>query len=170
MSLSTDSKAPQVISAIDFKPSVDSIDDGYTLCEKESLTLVYSNATFLKWFDSAELHSPIASVIPSLKTDVLLKRLDKRGCYLLVLESDEKERSFPRRVEISFKQLKVGGKAYVSLHARDMTKLLEKEAQLFGHTRIIEQNNRKLSKLNEQLRAENARLSAEMKEARKYRQ
>ncbi|MEO1889149.1 MAG: hypothetical protein ABGX33_04455 [Cycloclasticus sp.] len=167
MNSSTDPHDRKAISAIDFQPSIDHIDDGYTLCEKDSLTVVYSNSTFLKWFDSTELQMPIANVIASLKTDVLLKRLDKRGCYLLVLESDEKEWGFPQRIEISFKQLNEGNKEYVSLHARDMTKLLEKEAQLFGHARIIENNNSGLSRLNKELQAENNRLSAEVKEARK---
>jgi len=169
MNSSTGSKASQVISVIDFELSVDNIDDGYTLCEKESLTVVYSNAAFLKWFDSTELHSPIASIIPSLKTEILLKRLDKRGYYLLALESEEKKWGIPQRVEISFKQLNVGGKEYVSLHARDMSKLLEKEAQLIGHTRVIERNNRKLSKLNEKLKTENARLSVKIEEVLKSR-
>jgi len=169
MKPSNDSNAPQAISAIDFEPNIDNIDDGYTLCDKGSLTVVYSNSTFLKWFDSTKLHSPIVSIIPSLKTDILLKRLDKRGYYLLVLESGEKKWGFPQRVEISFKQLNVGDKEYVSLHARDMTKLLEKETQLFGHTRVIEKNNRKLSKLNEELQAENTRLSVEMEAALKSR-
>jgi hypothetical protein len=167
MNYSSSPNDPQAISAINFKPSVDNIDDGYTLCANGSLTVVYSNATFLKWFNSAELHMSIADIIPSLKTDILLKRLDKRGYYLLVLETAEKKWGFPQRIEISFKLINVKNEKYIALHARDMTKLLEKETQVYGHTRLIEESNRELSKLNQQLQTENARLNMEVKKVRK---
>ena len=167
MESSTDSNEYQSLSAIDFQPSIDNIDDGYGLCEKNSLTLVYSNPTFTKWFNISGLHISISDIISDIKTDILLKRLNKRGTYLYVIELEEKKWCFPQRIEFSFKLLSESDKEYVSIHARDMTKLLEKEAQLFGHTRVIEQSNRKLSVLNEQLQAENTRLSEKLREARK---
>jgi len=166
MSSFTDSSAPSSLSAISFQPSIDYLDDGYALCDNDALTIVYSNSAFVKWFSISALHCPIADVIPFLKTDVLLKRLNKRDAYLHVLELEKKKWGFPQRIELSFKQLKVDNKKYVSVHARDMTRLLEKEAQLLGHSRIIERNNRKLGRLNKELQAENERLSAELKGTR----
>lgn len=43
-----------------------------------------------------------------------------------------------------------------------MTKLLEKEALIQSHSRVIEQSNRQLARLTKQLEAENSRLSTEV--------
>jgi len=170
MSSSADSNDVQPLSSIDFQPSVENIDDGYALCDKDTLSLVYSNSTFTKWFDIDALHIPIADALPSLKTDILLKRLSKRGIYLYVLELDEKKWGFPQRIEVSFKLMGVGDEQYIAMHARDMTKLLEKDALLSGHSRMIEKSNRELDRLSKQLQTENTRLSAEVDVARKLQQ
>jgi len=167
MSLSANSDDVQSLSAIDFQPSVENIDDGYALCDKDTLALIYSNATFTKWFHIEALRASIADAIPDLKTDVLLKRLNKRGAYLYVLEFDDNKWDSPQRLDISFKPVNVADREYISMHARNMSKVLEKEAQLFGHARIVERANRDLTQSNELLQAENDRLKAELQEMQK---
>ena len=81
----------QPLSAISFEPGIEIIDDGYALCDRQTLTLVYCNPVFRTWFDVHELHVFIDQIIDSLKTDILLKRLAKRGAYTLAIEPEHKE-------------------------------------------------------------------------------
>ena len=150
----------QPLSAISFQPVVEFIDDGYALCNRESLTLVYCNPVFRTWFDVHELPISINQIIDTLKTDILLKRLAKRGAYTLAIEPEHKQRELPGLLEASFKLINNGDTQYIAVHVRNMTKLLEKDALIKSHARIIEQSNRKLARLTKQLEAENIRLSA----------
>ena len=63
------------LSKISFQPDVDIIDDGYALCDKQSLSLVYCNPVFRKWFNIHELHVAIDQIIDTLRADILLKTL-----------------------------------------------------------------------------------------------
>ena len=94
----------------------------------------------------------------------------KRGTYTLAIEPGNKERGFPGLLEISFKPLNNGDDQYIAVHVRNMTKLLEKDALIKSHARMIEQSNRQLARLTRQLEAENIRLSTEVEITRKLQQ
>lgn len=96
-----DTQAEQrTLSAISFQPGVEAIDDGYALCDKQSLKLVYCNQVFKKWFDVHELHVAIELIIDTLKTDILLKRLAKRGSYTLAIEPEHRQLGLPELMEV----------------------------------------------------------------------
>ena len=160
----------EALSAISFQPGVEAIDDGYALCDRHLLTLVYCNSTFRKWFDVHELHNSIDQVINNLKSDILLKRLAKRGTYTFAIESEQNNQGIPALVEVSFKPLSKGDAQYIAVHARNMTKLLEKDALIQSHSHMIEQSNRQLARLTKRLEAENGRLSSELEVTRKLQQ
>ena len=158
------------LSALSFQPSVDMIDDGYAFCDRHSLQLLYCNNTFREWFDVHELLISIAQVFPTLKTDILLKRLSKRGFYTLSIEREAKNKRLPSLLEIAFKSVMQEGQQLIAIHARNMTKLLEKDALIQSHSRLIEQSNRQLARLGKQLEDENKRLNAEVEVTRKLQQ
>lgn len=151
-----------VLSALSFQPSVEIIEDGYALCEQQTLKLVYCNKTFKNWFNINELYIGIEQIFLTLKTEILLKRLAKRGTYTLSIEPDQYQQGLPKLCEISFKSFNEGEQLYIAIHVHNMTKLLEKDALIQSHSRIIEQSNRQLAKLTQQLKTENNRLNAEM--------
>lgn len=163
MNTKTNSQAKQgILSALSFQPSVEIIEDGYALCEQQTLKLVYCNKTFIKWFNINELYVGIEKIFLTLKTEILLKRLAKRGTYTLSIEPDPYQQGLPKLCEVLFKPFNKGEQPYISIHVHNMTKLLEKDALIQSHSRIIEQSNRQLAKLTQQLKTENSRLNAEM--------
>jgi len=172
MTTEEDGQEQATLSALSFQPSVDMIDDAYAFCDRHSLQLVYCNTTFREWFDVHELHINIAQVFPTLKTDILLKRLSKRGFYTLSIEREPQLQSkhLPSLLEITFKPVTDGGQQLIAIHVRNMTKLLEKDALIQSHSRLIEQSNRQLARLSKQLEDENKRLNAEVEVTRKLQQ
>jgi len=158
------------LSVIAFQPSIDNIDDGYALCDKQSLQLVYCNQVFRTWFNVHNIPINIAQIFTTLKPDVLLKRLAKRGIYNFSIEPEQKKNWFPKLLEISFKLVNEGDQPLIAIHAHNMTKLLEKDALIQSHSRIIEQSNRQLARLTKQLEVENKRLNAEIEVTRKLQQ
>ncbi len=165
--MTADEKSPQVLSSLTFQPSIDLIDDAYAFCDQQSLELLYCNKAFREWFDVDTLHINIEQVFTSLRTDILLKRLKKRGAYTFSLELEPESNWLPKLLEISFKFVNQDGQQYIAIHAHNMTKLLEKDALIQGHSRLIEQSNRKLARLTKQLEDENLRLNAEVEVTRK---
>lgn len=160
----------QKLSTISFQPSVELIDDGYALCCQQTLNIVYCNSSFKAWFNVCALPSHICNIIETLKIDILLKRLNKRGVYTLTITPEKPTTKTPNLIDISFKFITENSTQYICVQARNMTKLLEKDALLQSHARMIEQSNRQLARLSKQLESENNRLSAEVEITRKLQQ
>jgi len=158
------------LSVLDSHPTVEFIHDGFALCEDDSLNIVFCNPTFRKWFDVHDLSIPLNEVLETLKTDLLFKRLKKRGAYSILIEAEEERKGFPVLMEVFFKPLKWAEKLYISVHVHNMSKLKEKDALIASHSRMIEQSNRQLARLTKRLEAENIRLSAEVEVTRQLQQ
>lgn len=161
---------PETLSTLSFQPSAEHIDDGYALCEKESLQLVFCNPAFRAWFNVDNLHIAIDQIFTSLNTGILLKRLAKRGYYTISFELDQQNKWLPKLLEITFKLIDEHDQQLIAIHAHNMTKLLEKDALIQSHSRIIEQSNRQLARLTKQLKVDNKRLNAELEVTRKLQQ
>lgn len=150
-----------------FAPSVEIIDDGYALCDKLSLQLVYANRVFMQWFKLDKIPINIQQIFPTFNPDTMLKRLAKRGTYSISIKLEQTQQKIPALLEITFKSIAENEQNYISMHAHNMTKLLEKDALIKSHSCIIEQSNRQLARLSKQLKVENNRLSAELEVTRK---
>ena len=160
-------KTLDILSALSFQPAVDSIEDGYAFFDQQTLQLLYCNNAFRQWFDVHKLYLNIDQVFPTLRTDILLKRLSKRGSYSFSIELEQQSNWLPKLLDISFKLINKEDQVLVAVHAHNMTKLLEKDALIQSHSKIIEQSNRQLARLTKQLEVENIRLNAEVEVARK---
>ncbi|MFK5947503.1 MAG: PP2C family protein-serine/threonine phosphatase [Methylococcales bacterium] len=157
----------QILSSLSFLPGVDLIDDAYAICDKQSLQLLYCNKAFREWFEVDSLDINIEHVFSTLRTEILLKRLAKRGAYTFSVELEHKTNWLPKLLDISFKLVNKKEQQFIAIHAHNMTKLLEKDALIHGHSRIIEKSNRQLAKLTKRLEGENLRLNAELEVTRK---
>ncbi len=157
----------QILSSLSFQPGVDLIDDAYAICDKQSLQLLYCNKAFREWFEVDSLDTSIEHIFSTLRTEILLKRLAKRGVYSFSVDLEHNTNWLPKLVDIAFKLVNIEEQPFIAIHAHNMTKLLEKDALIHGHSRIIEQSNRQLAKLTKQLEGENLRLNAELEVTRK---
>ena len=92
----------KALSALAFQPGIEMIDDGYAFCDRHSLQLLYCNSTFREWFDVNDLHINIAQIFTTLKTDILFKRLTKRGFYTLSIEQKQQKKNLPGLLETTF--------------------------------------------------------------------
>ena len=149
-------------------PTVELIDDAYALCEDETLKLAYCNHVFTEWFNIREIGCLLDEVISSLKKDTLFKRIDKRGYYSLSIETDAENKKIPSLIEIKFQKTDWQGDSYISVYARDMSKLKEKDMLLESHSTIIEESNRKLNKKTQKLEEINQQLVSLSKKLAKY--
>jgi class 3 adenylate cyclase len=149
-------------------PTVALIDDAFALCEIETLQLVYFNPVFLDWFDIREENCHLDEVMVSLKRETLFKRIEKRGYYKLSLETHPGNKKIPALVEIQFQKTEWQGQMYISVHARDMSQLKEKDMLIESHATIIEESNRTLKKKTQQLEEKNQQLGSLAKKLAKY--
>lgn len=159
----------EIPSPIASSPSVELIDDGYALCEEDSLTLVFCNAPFQKWLKIVDPGVPLSQVLVDIKPEMLFKRLDKRGYYSLYFETQAKKDT-PGYLEATFTKVHWEGRPYIAVHVRDASKIKEKDALIESHAKIIERSNKELKRLSEKLKEENLRLSAEVEVARQLQQ
>ncbi|MGH6636102.1 MAG: PP2C family protein-serine/threonine phosphatase [Gammaproteobacteria bacterium] len=160
----------EISSPLTASPTVELIDDGYALCEEDSLGLVFCNAPFQKWLKVADPGVPLSQVLVDIKPETLFKRLDKRGYYSLYFETQAKARDIPNYLEASFKKVNWKGRPYIAVHLRDASVIKEKDALIESHAKLIERSNKELKRLSEKLKEENLRLSAEVEVARQLQQ
>ncbi len=153
------------LSALASHPTVEFINDGFALCEEDSLNIVFCNPTFRKWLDVHDLSVPLNHVLETLKTDILFKRLKKRGVYSFSIEPEEERKGFPVLMEVSIKPVKWAEESCISVHVHNTSKLKEKDALIASHSRMIEQNNRQLARLTKRLEVENIQLYDKAEEA-----
>ena len=139
-------------------PTVESIDNGYALCDIRTLKVIYCNPTFIGWFDIQDINVLLHEAISSLNKDTLFKRIDKRGYYSLLIETDPNIKKSPTLIEIKFQETDWLGNAYISAHAFDMSQLIEKDMLIASHIKIIEKNNRELDKKSKKLEKMNQEL------------
>ena len=165
MSIDTMSKGLCKIPAI---PSIDLVDDGYALCTAESLQLVYCNPAFLAWFNVQQLETTLDEIIPALKKSTLFKRIDKRGYYSISIEPDTKNKQIPSLLEVKFQQTEWQGTQYISVYAKDMSVLKEKDMLAESHAKIIDESNRKLNRKTKKLEENNQQLVSLSKKLAKY--
>ena len=149
-------------------PTVELIDDAYALCEDETLKVVYCNAVFIEWFNIQQAGCLLDEAITSLKKDTLFKRIEKRGYYSLSIETDPQNKKTPSLIEIRFQKTDWQGNSYISVYARDMSKLKEKDMLIESHSTIIEESNRKLNKKTQKLEEINQQLVSLSKKLAKY--
>lgn len=149
-------------------PSVDLIDDGYALCATESLKLVYCNPAFLAWFNIQQPESTLDEIIPALKKSTLFKRIDKRGYYSISIEPDTKNKQTPSLLEVKFQQTEWQGTQYISVYAKDMSVLKEKDMLAESHAKIVDESNRKLNRKTKKLEENNQQLVSLSKKLAKY--
>lgn len=156
------------LSSISEIPTVDLIDDAYALCEEETLRLAYCNPIFLEWFNIQQPERLLDEVITTLKKATLFKRIEKRGYYNISIERDAKSKQIPSLIDIKFQKLVWQGTYYISVYARDMSKLKEKDMLAESHTKIIDESNRKLNRKSKKLEENNQQLVSLSKKLAKY--
>jgi class 3 adenylate cyclase len=156
------------LSTLSAIPTVELIDDAYALCEEDTLKIIYCNAVFIEWFNTQQAGSFLDEAISSLKKDTLFKRIDKRGYYSLSIETDPGNKKTPSLIEIKFQKTDWQGNPYISVFARDMSKLKEKDMLIESHSTIIEESNRKLNKKTQKLEEINQQLVSLSKKLAKY--
>ena len=156
------------LSTLSAIPTVELIDDAYALCEDETLKVVYCNPVFIVWFNIQQAGSLLDEAITPFKRDTLFKRIDKRGYYSLSIETDPENKKTPSLIEIRFQKTDWQGTSYISVYARDMSKLKEKDMLLESHSTIIEESNRKLNKKTQKLEESNQQLVSLSKKLAKY--
>ena len=119
-------------------PTVDLIDNAYALCEDETLKIVYSNPVFIEWFNVHQVGIQLDEVISSLKKETLFKRIDKRGYFSLSITTNSENKKIPILIEIKFQKTSWQGIPYISVHALDMSTVIEKDMLIESHSKIME--------------------------------
>ena len=156
------------LSTLSAIPTVELIDDAYALCEDETLKLVYCSPVFIEWFNIQQAGSLLDEAITSLKKDTLFKRIDKRGYYSLSIETVPENKKIPSLIEINFQKTDWQDTSYISVYARDMSKLKEKDMLIESHSTMIEESNRILNKKTQKLEEINQQLVSLSKKLAKY--
>lgn len=151
-------------------PPVDILEDGFALFDADSLDLLYQNLTFQNWF-AIQLTEKLTLVqaFPDLKSDILHKRLAKRGCHSFYFKPHTLRNGAPIYLEVFIKLFDWERCNCLSVQVRDASAILEKDALIERHARLIEQNNRKLQKMSEDLQKDNLLLQQAMMEAKQAR-
>ncbi len=155
----------ELLAASPSPPTIDLVDDGYALCEVESLRLVFCNTTFRRWLNVQNLGITLSQIILELNPETLFKRLNKRGHYSLYYAPRANDKETPVYLGASFKRISWEGRLYISVHVHDASMIKEKDALIEGHAEMIDRSNRQLKRLSEKLEEKNLRLQHAMTEA-----
>ena len=119
-------------------PTVELINIAYALCEEDTLRIVYCNSVFMEWFNIDQTGTHLDEVISSLNKETLFKRIDKRGHYTLSKTTDSVDKKIPPLIEIKLQKINWQSLPYISVHALDMSAVIEKDMLIESHSKIME--------------------------------
>ena len=122
-------------------PTVESLVNGYALCDIATLKIIYCNPTFIEWIGIEDTNIHLDEVITSLNKNILLKRIDLRGYYSLTIKTDPTVIRSRPLIEITFKKTNWQGITYIVAHAFDMSQLIEKDMLIASQLKIIAESN-----------------------------
>ena len=151
-------------------PHVEILEDGFALCDLE-LRCRYFNPKFKEWFEAMALGLPLAEIVArvaELDTARVLKRLTRRGHYDIDIDDTEARVGKPLLFTLSFRQITWHGQGVIAVHARDNSRLKEKDTIIGSHTRALEIGNREFMRKTRQLEEKNDQLTALSSKLGKY--
>lgn len=127
------------------------IAEGIAVVDPESLEIVFENGRFFEWFPpDGEVDDTLAGRLPALDLDRARTRIEKRGRHSFEAESGAGARKVSLAAEV--RSCELGGRAYLVVEARDVTKQRESEYLLDSYSQMVERHTRELER--EKQRAE----------------
>ena len=123
--------------------------DACALFSAEEYRVIETNACFKEWTGASKDRS-IFDLFPDLPAKRFIKGITKRGRFSYQTTVNNARRD-TLDVNFAFKKLETKDGEFVFLHGADRSREKEKDAILARATRLLEQRNKELEKLNRQL-------------------
>lgn len=123
--------------------------DACALFSSEEYRVLDANACFKEWTGASKDRS-IFDLFPDLPAKRFIKGITKRGRFSYQTTVQNARRD-TLDVNFAFKKLETRDGEFVFLHGGDRSREKEKDAILARATRLLEQRNKELEKLNRQL-------------------
>ncbi len=150
-------------------------EDGLALCTPE-LRVRSMNKPLREWFNlegQVVTGMLLDEVIPAVPRARALKRLKRRGYFDLDIDVETDTETVakvgqPALISLALRAIEWEGDQYIRVHARDSTRLKEKDAVIQSHTKMLERNNRELQRKTRLLEEKNDQLTALSSKLGKY--
>lgn len=123
--------------------------DACAVFSADEYRVIDANACFKEW-TAASIDRSIFDLFPDLPAKRFIKGITKRGRFSYQTSVVNSRRD-TLDVNFAFKKLETKDGEYVFLHGSDRSREKEKDAILARATRLLEQRNKELEKLNRQL-------------------
>jgi adenylate cyclase len=126
------------------------IGDGVAVVDPETLDVVFENARFFEWFPpDGEVDTALRGRLPGVDLERALERVEKRGSASF--ESDSGSGARKKSLAGELRRCELGGRAYLVIEARDVSKQREAEYLLDSYSKMVEKNTRELQREKERV-------------------